>query len=178
MMVVKCGRVISLKQLLLLGGAKRVLGCSSKTSNEAIWGDMGLEFLQGRRDKCKLSWWYKVVSMPLSSYPKQLFQEEWNIKPRPGRQRKICKRVVDNIFESHELDKGEWVESISKGETSIKEFLALVDESINPLIPIVPKVDLPLRTDKCDFWNHFKTLIIWTLLLFCLFRLHKTVKRR
>ena len=40
------------------------------------------------------------------------------------------KRVVDDIFESLELDKGEWVESISKGEASIKEFLALVDESI------------------------------------------------
>ena len=40
---------------IILGGAKRVLGCSSKTSNEAIWGDMGLEFLQGRRDKHKLS---------------------------------------------------------------------------------------------------------------------------
>ena len=91
---------------------------------------MGLEFLQGRRDKHKLSWWYKVVNMPLSRYPKQLFQEEWNIKPRPGRQRKVWKRVVDDIFESLELDKGEWVESISKGETSIKEFLALVDESI------------------------------------------------
>ena len=82
---------------------------------------MGLEFLQGRRDKRKPSWWYKVVNMPLSRYPKQLFQEEWNIKPRPGRQRKIWKRVVDDIFESLELDKGEWVESISKGETSIKE---------------------------------------------------------
>ena len=91
---------------------------------------MGLEFLQGRRDKHKLSWWYKVVNMPLSRYPKQLFQEEWNIKPRPGRQHKVWKRVVDDIFESLELDKGEWVESISKGETSIKEFLALVDESI------------------------------------------------
>ena len=115
---------------IMLGGAKRVLGCSSKTSNEAIWGDMGLEFLQGRRDKRKLSWWYKVVNMPLSRYPKQIFQEEWNIKPRPGRQRKVWKRVVDDIFESLELDKGEWVESISEGETSIKEFLALVDESI------------------------------------------------
>ena len=46
------------------------------------------------------------------------------------RQRKVWKRVVDDIFESLQLDKGEWVESISKGETSIKEFLALVDESI------------------------------------------------
>ena len=46
-------------------------------------------------------------------------------------QRKVWKRLVDDIFESLELNKGEWVESISKGETSIKLFLALVDESIN-----------------------------------------------
>ena len=39
---------------ITLGGAKRVLGCSSKTSNEAVWGDMGLEVLQGRHDKRKL----------------------------------------------------------------------------------------------------------------------------
>ena len=107
-------------QSIMLGGAKRVLGCSSKTSNEAIWGDMGLEVLQGRRDKRKLSWWYTIVSMPLSRYPKLLFQEEWNIKLRSGRQRKVWKKVVDDIFESLELDKGERVESISKGETSIK----------------------------------------------------------
>ena len=34
-------------------------------------------------------------------------------------------KVVDDIFESLELDKGEWVESISKGETSIKEFFCI-----------------------------------------------------
>ena len=27
---------------ILLGGAKKILGCSSKTCNEAVWGDMGL----------------------------------------------------------------------------------------------------------------------------------------
>ena len=32
---------------------------------------------------------------------------------------------MDDIFESLELDKGEWVESISKGETSIKEFFCI-----------------------------------------------------
>ena len=58
--------------------------------------------------------------MPLSRYPNQLFLKEWNIKPRPGRQRKVGKGVVNDIFESLELDKGEWVESISKGETSNK----------------------------------------------------------
>ena len=39
---------------VMLGGAKRILGCSS---NEAVRGDMGLETLQDRRDKDKLKWW-------------------------------------------------------------------------------------------------------------------------
>ena len=41
-------------------GAKRVLRYSSKTSNKAIWRDMSLEVLQGRCNKCKLMWWYKI----------------------------------------------------------------------------------------------------------------------
>ena len=107
---------------IMLGGAKRVLGCSSKTSNEAIWGDMGLEFCKvGVINVSLVGGIYKVINIPLSRYPKQLFQEEWHIKPRPGRQRKVWKRVVDDIFDSFELDKGEWVEIISKGETSFKE---------------------------------------------------------
>ena len=46
---------------VMLGGAKRILGCSSKTCNEAVIGDMGLETLQGRRDKSKLKVWYKLA---------------------------------------------------------------------------------------------------------------------
>ena len=43
----------------------------------------------------------------------------------------FCKVGVINIVSMPlSIDKGEWVESISKGETSNKEFLALVDESI------------------------------------------------
>ena len=48
---------------VMLCGAKRILGCSSKTCNEAVRGDMGLETLQGRRDKSKLRVWYKLASM-------------------------------------------------------------------------------------------------------------------
>ena len=68
---------------------------------------MGLDVLQGRCDNHKLRWWYKIVSMPLFRYPKQLFLEEWNITPHPGRQCKVWKRLVDDIFGSLELDKGE-----------------------------------------------------------------------
>ena len=48
---------------ILLGGAKMILGCSSKTCNEVVRGDMGLEILKSRRDKAKLKWWYKLSSM-------------------------------------------------------------------------------------------------------------------
>ena len=44
----------TLKKECVLGGAKRILGCSSKTCNEAVRGDMGLESLRGRRDRAKL----------------------------------------------------------------------------------------------------------------------------
>ena len=41
---------------VMLSGAKRILGCSSKTCNEAVRG----ETLQGGRDKSKLKLWYKL----------------------------------------------------------------------------------------------------------------------
>ena len=40
------------------------LGCSSKTCNEAVRGDMGLDTLQSRRDRAKLKWWYKLATLP------------------------------------------------------------------------------------------------------------------
>ena len=63
---------------VVLGGGKKILGCSSKTCNEAVRGDMGLETLKSRRDKVKLKWWY---TMPQDRYPKQFFSQEWNVRP-------------------------------------------------------------------------------------------------
>ena len=63
---------------------------------------MGLESLRGRRDRAKLKWWYKLVSMPEDRYPKPLFSREWETKPRRGRQ---WGRVVDELFVSLGLDK-------------------------------------------------------------------------
>ena len=116
---------------VVLGGAKRILGCSSRTCNEAVRGDMGLESLQGRRDKAKLKWWYKLACMEGDRYPHKLFRQIWNIKPCRGRQRKSWSRVVDDLFSSLDLDKAEWVEYIQKGECSLKGFLSVVGESID-----------------------------------------------
>ena len=58
---------------IILNGAKRILGCSSKTCNEAVTGNMDLDTLQSRRDRAELKWWYKLATLPEDRYPKQLF---------------------------------------------------------------------------------------------------------
>ena len=52
---------------IILDGAKRILGCSSTTCNEAIRGDMGLNTLQSRRDRAKMKLWYKLATLPEES---------------------------------------------------------------------------------------------------------------
>ena len=70
---------------MILDGAKRIFGCSSKNCNEAVRGDMGLDTLQSRSDRAKLKLWYKLATLPEDRYPKQLFNQEWNIKPHSWR---------------------------------------------------------------------------------------------
>ena len=110
---------------VMIAGAKRILGCSSRTCNEAVRGDMGLDSLQGRRDKAKLKWWYKVATMPEHRYSRKLFVQEWNVKPR---RRKYWCKVVDNLFSSLGLDKAEWLEDII---CSLKSFLGVAEEGID-----------------------------------------------
>ena len=116
---------------VVLGGAKKILGCSSKTCNEAVRGDMGLEMLKSRRDKAKLQWWYKLATMPQDRYPKQLFSQEWNVKPRRDRQRKTWVKVIDDIFLSVGLDKCEWLEDIEREDISLAAFMSCVEECIS-----------------------------------------------
>ena len=115
----------------MLGEAKHTLGCSSRTCNEAVRGDMGLESLQGCRDKAKLKWCYKLACMEGNRYLHKLSRQIWNIKLRRGRQRKSWSRVVDDLFSSLDLDKAELVEDIEKGECCLNFFLSVLGESIN-----------------------------------------------
>ena len=50
---------------IILDGAKRILRCSSKTCNEAVRGDMGLDTLQSCRDRAKLN---KLATLPEDRY--------------------------------------------------------------------------------------------------------------
>ena len=66
--------------------------------------------------------------MPEHRYSRKVFVQEWNVKPRRGRQR--CK-VVDHLFSSLGLDKAEWLEDIRKGSCSLKSFLGVAGEGID-----------------------------------------------
>ena len=44
----------------LLGACKKILSCS-KTCNEAVWGDLGVEPLALRRAKSKVVWYSKLL---------------------------------------------------------------------------------------------------------------------
>ena len=88
---------INVLESVIIQGAIKMPVCSS---NEVVRGDMGLETLKGPRDRVKLKWWSKLVKMPGSRYAKQLFCQEWNVKPRRGRQRKMWGKIVEDIFAS------------------------------------------------------------------------------
>ena len=64
----------------------------------------------GHREKAKLKWWYKLVTMSEDRYPKMLFGQDWNLKPRRGRQRKVWSRLVDDLLVSLKLDKANLLE--------------------------------------------------------------------
>ena len=85
---------------------------------------MGLETLKSRRDKAKLKGWYKIASMSARRYPRQLFNQEWKVKPRRGRQRKPWNKYVDVLG----LPKGELLDDIRKGQCPLSLFLSNVNE--------------------------------------------------
>ena len=65
-------RLTNALESIILGGAKKVLGCSSRTCNEAVRGDMGIDTLRSHTDK-KLEWWYTLASMSEDRYSKNSF---------------------------------------------------------------------------------------------------------
>ena len=71
-------RVGSLESIIL-DEAKQILGCSPKTCNDEVRGDMGVDTLQSCRDRAKLKRWYKLATLPDGRYLKQLFSQLWRV---------------------------------------------------------------------------------------------------
>ena len=63
-----------------------------------------------------------IATLPEDRYPKQLFNQEWNIKPRRGRQRKVWSWMVDDLIKSLDINKSEWLEDIKHGSEIVKKW--------------------------------------------------------
>ena len=128
-------------------GAKKILGCSSKTCNEAVRGDMGLESLKARRDRCKLKWWYKVNNLDDERYPRLLLDNEWEVKPCRGRQRKAWRKVISDLLLQLNIDSQE----ILVEDYNVKLFLetALRNREYTDFNDGLNKVKLSLYKSFC-----------------------------
>ena len=63
--------------------------------------------LKARRDRCKLKWWYKVNNLDDGRYPKILLDNEWEVKPCRGRQRKTWRKVISDLLLQLNIDSQE-----------------------------------------------------------------------
>ena len=75
-----------------LAACKKILGCSSKTCSEAVWGDLGIEPLNLRRNKIKVVWLSRLLKKGKDSFCKKVFEKGWNKCKIPGRMRKQWKK--------------------------------------------------------------------------------------
>ena len=88
---------------VLLGACKNILSCSSKTCNEAVWGDLGVEPLALKRTKSKVVWYSKLLGKDKNSYCRQIFDKEWGKCKLRGRRRKQWKKCVMDIISDMRL---------------------------------------------------------------------------
>ena len=88
---------------MLLGACKKILSCSSKTCNEAVWGDLGVEPLALKRTKSKVVWYSKLLGKDKNSYCRQIFDKEWGKCKLRGRRRKQWKKCVMDIISDMRL---------------------------------------------------------------------------
>ena len=93
----------------------RILGCSSKTCNEAVRGEMDLDTLQSSKDRAKLKWLLLYLKIGTQS---SCLITSGILKPRRGRKRKVWSRMVDDLFKSLDIHKSEWLEDSMHGDSS------------------------------------------------------------
>ena len=88
---------------VLLAACKKILGCSSKTCSVAVWGDLGIEPLNLRRNKRKAVWFSRLLKKGKDSFCKSVFEKEWNKCKIPDRKRKQWKKCVLDIISDMDL---------------------------------------------------------------------------
>ena len=72
---------------------------------------MGLDSLSSRQDRAKLKWWHKLCTMEGDRYPRQFFDQIWEVK--------LWGKREDEVLL---LNKEELLEDIQKGNSLSKSF--------------------------------------------------------
>ena len=82
---------------MLLAACKKILCCSSKTCSEAVWGDLGIEPLDLRRNKRKVVLFLRLLRKGKdSSLKKSLKKMEYCKFPGTCRKRKQWKKCISD----------------------------------------------------------------------------------
>ena len=117
------GNAKLVKQLetVQMKGAKKVLGCSSTTSNTVLRAELGMYPLKTIRDVRKLKWQYKVKNMPNKRLPAIVDKAVWEkvTKGRAGiRWDSVVEKVWKDIGNQKEMLA---IEKFSGYKTEVKE---------------------------------------------------------
>ena len=110
---------------VLLGACKKILSCSSKTCNEAVWVDLGVEPLAIKRAKSKVVWYFTLLGKDKNSYCRQIFDKKWGKCKLQGRRRKQWKKCVMDIISDMSFKQlrqethGQWQKCYGEASVSI-----------------------------------------------------------
>ena len=88
---------------VLLAACKKILSCSSNTCSEAVWGDLGIEPSNLRRNKRKVVWFSRLLKKGKDSFCRKIFEKEWNKCKIPRRKRKQWKKCVLDFISDVDL---------------------------------------------------------------------------
>ena len=93
------GNEKAVKQLetVQMAAAKKILGCSSTTSNTVLRAELGMYSLKTKRDMQKLNWQYKVSRMSDDRLPAMVDKAAWG-KATPGKKGIRWDKVVERVW--------------------------------------------------------------------------------
>ncbi|CAB1096278.1 unnamed protein product [Ectocarpus sp. CCAP 1310/34] len=125
------GNEKAVKQLetVQMAAAKKILGCSSTTSNTVLRAELGMYSLKTKRDMQKLNWQYKVSSMSDDRLPAMVDKAAWG-KATPGKKGIRWDKVVERVWkeignEEETLD----TEGFGGSKKKVKEMLESREET-------------------------------------------------
>ena len=83
---------------VLLAACKKILFCSSKTCTEAVWGDLGIEPLNLRRNKRKVVWFSRLLKKSKDSFCQKVKKKKNGINVKFQVERESSGRIVFRYY--------------------------------------------------------------------------------